>query len=99
MHRAYNGAASCLKYQCPLYDTVQNLGHSEVQSYFAAWTQVLAATLKRSGFDTKAARETAENVVAGIQGALVLARTQDDPSVFTRAMKRSQQRTRSACLV
>lgn len=67
---------------------------SEVQSYFVAWTRVLAAALKRSGFDTRTARETAEDIVAGIQGALVLARARNDPAVFMRAMKRLHQRTK-----
>ncbi|MDP1644475.1 MAG: TetR/AcrR family transcriptional regulator [Thiobacillus sp.] len=87
------GRRVCLVGTFALDDTRDRFA-SEVQSYFAAWTRVLAAALKRSGFDTRTARETAEDVVAGIQGALVLARAQDDPGVFTRAMKRLQQRTR-----
>jgi hypothetical protein len=67
----------------------------EVQSSFAAWTRALAAALQRSGQETRRARETAEDVVAGIQGALVLARSQDDPALFVRAIKRLQQRTRA----
>jgi len=67
----------------------------EVQSYFAAWTRALAAALRRSGLETRHARETAEDVVAGIQGALVLARSQDDPALFVRVVKRLQQRTRA----
>jgi AcrR family transcriptional regulator len=67
----------------------------EVQTYFAAWTRALAAALRRSGQETRAARETAEDVVAGIQGALVLARSQDDPALFVRAIKRLKQRTRA----
>jgi TetR/AcrR family transcriptional repressor of lmrAB and yxaGH operons len=74
-------------------DETRDRFSAEVRSYFAAWTEALAAALKRSGFATKAARETAEDVIAGIQGALVLARSQDDPRVFIRAIKRLQQRT------
>ncbi len=90
-----SGRRVCLVGSFALDDTRDRFA-SEVQSYFAAWTGVLAATLKRSGFGAKAARETAEDVVAGIQGALVLARAQDDPAVFARAMKRLQQRARVA---
>lgn len=67
----------------------------EVQSYFSAWIRALAAALRRSGHGTQAARATAEDAVAGIQGALVLARSQDNPALFVRAMKRLQQRTRA----
>ena len=89
----HSGRRVCLVGTFALDDTRDRFA-SEVQSYFTAWTQVLAAALKRSGFDARAARETAEDVVAGIQGALVLARSQDDPAVFMRAMKRLHQRTR-----
>lgn len=75
-------------------DETRDLFATEVQSYFTAWTRALAAALRRRGLETRHARETAEDVVAGIQGALVLARAQDDPALFVRAMKRLQQRTR-----
>jgi len=88
-----SGRRVCLVGTFALNDTRDRFA-SEVRSYFTTWTEVLAATLKRSGFDTKTARETAEDVVAGIQGALVLARAQNDPAVYMRAIKRLQQRTR-----
>lgn len=91
----HSGRRICLVGTFALDDTRDRFA-SEIQSYFAAWTKVLAAALKRSGYDAKAARGTAEDVVAGIQGALVLARAQDDPGVFTRAIKRLRQRTRPA---
>lgn len=34
---------------------------SEVRPYFTAWTEVLAAALKHSIFDSKSAHETAED--------------------------------------
>jgi TetR/AcrR family transcriptional repressor of lmrAB and yxaGH operons len=89
----HSGRRVCLVGIFALYDTRDRFA-SEVQSYFTAWTQGLAVALKRSGFNTKAARETAEDVVSGIQGALVLARAQDDPGVFMRTMKRLHQQTR-----
>ena len=83
----HSGRRICLVGTFALDDTRDRFA-SEVKTYFAAWTRALAAALRRSGFDTMAARATAEDVVAGIQGALVLARAQDNPAVFTRAMKR-----------
>ena len=89
----HSGRRICLVGTFALDDTRDRFA-SEIQSYFSAWTRVLAAALKRRGFDTRAARETAEEVVAGIQGALVLARAHDDSALFTRAMKRLHQRTK-----
>jgi TetR/AcrR family transcriptional regulator, lmrAB and yxaGH operons repressor len=64
----------------------------EIQTYFADWTRLLAEALKRSGLDMKTDRETAKDIVAGIQGALVLARSHYDPGIFIRAIGRSQRR-------
>ena len=88
-----SGRRVCLVGTFALDDTRDRFA-PEIRSYFTAWTEVLAVALKRSGFDTKSARETAEEVVAGIQGALVLARAQNDPAVYMRAIKRLRQRTR-----
>ena len=89
----HSGRRVCLVGTFALDETRDRFA-TEVQSYFAAWTRSLAAALRRCGLETQHARATAEDVVAGIQGALVLARAQDDPALFVRAMKRMQQRTR-----
>ena len=74
------------------------LGHErdrfavKVQAYFAEWVQALAAALQRAGRDADSALALAEDVVGGIQGALVLARAADEPELFMRALQRMQQR-------
>ena len=67
----------------------------EVSEYFTDWISALTIALKRSGFTSTAAKATAEDIVLGIQGALVLARSQEDPKIFTRTLKRMQQRIAS----
>lgn len=89
----HSGRRVCLVGTFALDDTRDRFA-SAVLPYFAAWTDALAGALGRNGVPTNIAREMAEDVVAGIQGALVLARAQDDPSVFMRVMKRLQQRTK-----
>ncbi len=64
----------------------------EVSTYFSDWISALANALKRSGFAAAVAKSMAEEIVLGIQGALVLARSQEDPKIFTRTLKRLQQR-------
>lgn len=91
----HSGRRICLVGIFALDDTRDRFA-VEVQSYFAAWTKALAGALRRRGFSARSARETAEEVVAGIQGALVLARSQGDPAVFMRAIKRLQARTQDA---
>ena len=59
-----------------------------VRGYFTAWEAALALALRRRGFSGAEAKQRAEDIVLGIQGALVLARANDDRGVFRRAMKR-----------
>ncbi|MCJ2018492.1 TetR/AcrR family transcriptional regulator [Methylobacterium sp. E-065] len=57
-----------------------------VRSYFARWVAALAGALERSGRDIAGSTALAEEIVAQIQGAIVLARALDDPAVFTRTI-------------
>jgi AcrR family transcriptional regulator len=69
--------------------------HAEqVQRYFAEWIAALAAALRRAGHDEADAAGLAEEVVGGIQGALVLARAHDQPQLFMRALARLRERLR-----
>jgi TetR/AcrR family transcriptional repressor of lmrAB and yxaGH operons len=74
------------------------LGHErdrfavKVQAYFAEWVQALAAALECGGRDAETALALAEEVVGGIQGALVLSRAVNEPELFMRSLERLQQR-------
>ncbi|WP_413207218.1 TetR/AcrR family transcriptional regulator [Rhodospirillum sp. A1_3_36] len=57
-----------------------------IRSYFQRWLDALTEALVRLGWDAAQARPMAEQVVGGIQGALVLARAMDDDGVFTRVL-------------
>ena len=61
-----------------------------INAYFAAWRDALADALRRAGKDEAMAEELAEDIVAGIQGALVAARALDDVGLFKRRMARMQ---------
>ena len=86
-----SGERICLVGAFALDDTRDQFT-TKVNAYFTAWTNSLTVALKRNGYSTKGARQTAEDIIASIQGALVLARSQDDPKVFTRIVKRLQKR-------
>jgi TetR/AcrR family transcriptional repressor of lmrAB and yxaGH operons len=64
----------------------------KVKRYFTAWIAALEAALRREGKDGKTAAALAEEVVVGIQGALVIARALDRPAVFTKTLRRLQSR-------
>ena len=61
-------------------------GH--VRAYFAEWVAALADALARADHQPAEAIELAEEAVAAIQGALVLARALGDAPAFSRALAR-----------
>ncbi len=72
-------------------DTTRDRFATQVQDYFARWVAALATALRHAGLPGAAARQQAEAVVAGIQGALTLARALDEPALFRRRLKEMQQ--------
>jgi TetR/AcrR family transcriptional repressor of lmrAB and yxaGH operons len=74
------------------------LGHErdrfaqQVHGYFEEWVAALAEALQRGGKDGAMARALAEDVVGGIQGALVLARASDRPEIFMQTLARLRER-------
>jgi AcrR family transcriptional regulator len=60
----------------------------QIDRYFADWVDALAQTLRDSGRQADEAAALALDVVAGIQGALVIARASDDPGAFDALLQR-----------
>ncbi|QND53749.1 TetR/AcrR family transcriptional regulator [Phyllobacterium sp. 628] len=73
-------------------DNVRDRFASAIVDYFTAWKSALAAALQKLGHKPDEAADLAEEAVANIQGALVLARALNDPAVFERAMLRIERR-------
>lgn len=67
-----------------------------VRRYFARWVAALAGALEQSGRDAAASIALAEEIVAQIQGAIVLARALNEPAVFARAMTNLRARAAAA---
>jgi TetR/AcrR family transcriptional repressor of lmrAB and yxaGH operons len=76
--------------------TSRDLFAEAVRGYFARWVAALADALRRSGQDAAASTALAEEVVAQIQGAIVLARALDQPALFTRALATLRSRMATA---
>ncbi len=64
----------------------------QVRGYFSTWVEDLEACLIRAGHSEDRARDLSEEAVGGIQGALVLARSLNQPEVFERSLQRLKQR-------
>jgi TetR/AcrR family transcriptional regulator, lmrAB and yxaGH operons repressor len=63
-----------------------------VHRYFSEWIEALASTLARIGHSRGEAKSLAEETVASIQGALILARALGNTHTFKRTLKRLEQR-------
>ncbi len=80
-----SGGRICLVGAFALADTRDRFA-TQVRGYFGRWVAALAGALARSGCQPGQAQALAEETVAGIQGAIVLARGLDDPGVFGRSV-------------
>jgi pyrroline-5-carboxylate reductase len=75
----------CLVGAFALSDTRDRFS-SAVNAYFERWIEALAGALRRRGHDANSADALAEQVVAGIQGAITLARARRDAGLFERVV-------------
>lgn len=66
-----------------------------LRRYFRRWVDDLAFALRRLGHSPAPAAHLAEEIVFGIQGAIVLSRALDDEAVFRRAIERYRERALS----
>lgn len=71
-------------------DSTRDRFASEIRSYFTRWIETLAGALERGGVAPDEARAHAEMAVAGIQGALTLARATGEEATFARLLARME---------
>lgn len=64
-----------------------------ISGYFAKWIASLSQCLMRAGLGAAETKAVAEDIVLGIQGALVLARALNDEGIFSRALQRMADST------
>lgn len=89
-----SGQRVCLVGALALGDTRDRFG-AALKSYFRRWVDDLAAALRRFGHSRAAAASLAEEIVLGIQGAIVLSRALDDEAVFRRILRTYRTRALS----
>lgn len=85
-----SGRRLCLVGRIGLEPGLDDLGDA-LAGYFVRWQDSLAGALGRDGRTKIDAETLAEEVIAGIQGALILAHTRNEPAIFTRAVNRLQR--------
>lgn len=80
-----SGQRICLMGAFALEDTRDRFA-SEVRTYFVRWREALSQALERAGFDSDEAERSANTIIAGIQGAIILARALDNERSFSDAL-------------
>ena len=88
-----SGCRTCLVGALALTEGRDRFG-SVVNAYFTRWIEALAGALERAGRTQAAAASLAEEVVSGIQGAIVLSRAVNDPAAFGRILAQLRARVR-----
>ena len=86
-----SGGRICLVGAFALDETRDRFAEA-ISRYFDRWIASLRDALVREGWSPAEAEESAEDVVLGIQGALVLARAIRDEAPFVRAIARLMAR-------
>lgn len=64
---------------------------AHIQSYFSDWRASLTDMYVRTGQPPEVSKQLAEEILAVIQGAIILSRALNDPTIFDRAMSRIKQ--------
>jgi len=88
------GGRVCLVGVFALSDTRDTFADA-VNGYFRRWADALSAALGRAGHSRTQAQSVAEDVLAGIQGGLVIARAFGDKRYFAREIKRLRVRLKA----
>lgn len=77
-------------------DRSRDMFSDAIAGYFTRWIQTLARALGRAGLSGLEAQALATQVIADIQGAIVLSRALNDPSIFEATIARLEQTCRTA---
>ncbi|OWV88119.1 TetR family transcriptional regulator [Rhizobium sp. N122] len=90
-----SGRRICLVGAFALDDTRERFS-AAIGDYFIRWIAALHSALSGAGCSEAEAKALAEEGVAGIQGALVLARALADETIFTRSLQTLAKRFEAA---
>ncbi|MGD9669480.1 MAG: TetR/AcrR family transcriptional regulator [Hyphomicrobiaceae bacterium] len=76
-------------------DNVRDRFAMAIHTYFKRWMETLALALQRLGCTKAEALALSEEIVVAVQGALVLARALDNPTIFRSTITRYKYRVAS----
>jgi TetR/AcrR family transcriptional regulator, lmrAB and yxaGH operons repressor len=90
MNALYDGGKNpCLLGNLATAGASRSLFQKRLRAAFAAWVDAIEAIAIEGGVPKRSARARAEDVIIGLEGALVLAAGLDDPAPFRRALRRA----------
>ncbi len=87
LHEFYSGGRQSCLLDSLSFSAEQNEMKKQIKKGMTAWAKALAAVAREAGHPAKRAQQRAEDTIARIQGALVLARAMDDAGPFERMLR------------
>jgi TetR/AcrR family transcriptional repressor of lmrAB and yxaGH operons len=88
LDRLYAGGTNACLLGALVLGGARDLFARQLHAAFSQWVDALAGLLEESGIPRIEARERAQDAVARIEGALILAGGLDDPAPFRRVLRR-----------
>ena len=79
LHEFYSGGRQSCLLDSLSFSAEQSEMKKHIKKGMTAWAKALAAVAREAGHPAKRAQQRAEDTIARIQGALVLARAMDHP--------------------
>ena len=71
---------------------IRDLFADRIRSFFSVWVTTLSGALRRGGLKPSIAEALTEETIGAIQGALVMSRAFEEPTLFRRSLDRICQR-------
>jgi AcrR family transcriptional regulator len=87
VNELYQGGEQCCLFGVLLLGEARDLFHEKIKNSLKLWVEAIAEVLVEAGIEEQIAREQAEDAIASIQGALILARGLDDLEPFQRTLR------------
>ncbi|NJK56060.1 MAG: TetR/AcrR family transcriptional regulator [Pleurocapsa sp. SU_5_0] len=91
VNELYQGGEQCCLLGVLLLGEARDLFHEKIKNSLKLWIEAIAEVLVEAGIEEQIAREQAEDAIASIQGALILARGLDDLEPFQRTLRQIKE--------
>jgi TetR/AcrR family transcriptional regulator, lmrAB and yxaGH operons repressor len=91
VNELYQGGEQCCIFGVLLLGEARGLFQEKIKNSLKLWIEAIAEVLVEAGVEEQIAREQAEDAIARLQGALILARGLDNLEPFQRTLRQIEE--------